>query len=343
MVKLGFVGCGFMGQGVHLPNFAALPNCQIVALAEARQQLGRAVAAKFGIPRFYPSHRELAADAEVEAVVCITSEALHAVVVGDLLAAGKHVFIEKPLATTVADGQALVAAAADSGATLMVGYMKRYDPGVRRAHELLGECLAGGELGRITYARAHCFGGNWTAAFKPALVSSDEPAPPAVRKPPGWLPPQLADAYLTYVNVYCHNVNLLRWFLGGEPTVKHAEHRGGVTAAVLDFAGVPTVLETGHMPGHRWDESLMIFLERGWLEVIPPPPLHPEPARVRLYRADGGRQVVEPLAEWGWSFAAEADHFVSCVEAAAQPLSPGDDALRDLEVCEAVFRAIAGA
>lgn len=330
-----------MGQGVHLPNFLASPGCQVVALAEARPRLGQAVAARYAIPRVYSSHTELAADPELDAVAAITSEALHPEIVGELLAAGKHVYTEKPLATTVAAGATLVEAAERAGAILMVGYMKRYDSGVRRAKELLAEHLSAGDLGGVTYARAHCFGGNWIGGFKRALLTTDEPAPAAARAVPAWLPAELATAYLTYVNVYCHNINLLRWFMNGAPEVQHVEHRGGVTAAVMDFAGVPAVLETGSLPAHRWDESMTIYLERGCLEVLPPPPLQPEPARVRLYRAAAEQEVIEPLAAWKWSFAAEAEHFVACVAAGAQPLTPAADALKDLEVCEAVFRSIA--
>jgi predicted dehydrogenase len=330
-----------MGQGVHLPNFLANPGCQVVALAEARPRLGAAVAAKHGIPRVYFSHRELAADPMAEAVASITSEALHPEIVGDLVAARKHVYIEKPLATTSAEGAALVKGAARSGVTLMVAYMKRYDSGVSWARELLNEHVAAGDLGRITYARAHCFGGNWIGAFRPPLLTTDEPAPSGPRKVPPWLPAELRDAYLTYVNVYCHNINLLRWFLGCEPQVKYAQHHDGVTLAAMDFAGVPAILETGHLPAHRWDESMTIFFERGCLEVLPPPPLHPEPARVMLYRARERHEVIAPLAEWKWSFAAEAEHFVACVAAGSQPLTPGSDALKDLQVCEAVFRRLA--
>ncbi|UCH34461.1 MAG: Gfo/Idh/MocA family oxidoreductase [Armatimonadota bacterium] len=338
MVKLGFLGCGFMGQGVHLPNFLASDRCQVVALAEARTRLGQAVAAKHGIPRVYSSHRELAGDPEIAAVAAISSEAFHRGLVGELLAAGKHVYTEKPLATTVADAQALVEAAARSNRILMTAYMKRYDTGIRRAKELMEHLVADGDLGRVTYARGHCFGGDWIAAFKPTLLTTDERPPTAERTTPPWLPDELKDAYLTYVNVYCHNINLLRWFLACQPAVKHAEHRSGVTVVVMDFAGIPAVLETGSLPAHRWDEGMTVYFERGRLRIFPPPPLHPEPARVILYRAGDAREVVEPLAPWRWSFAAEAEHFLECVEANQQPLTPGADALQDLEVCEAVFQ-----
>ena len=66
-VRLGYVGCGFMAQRVHLPNFASIPGCQLVALAEVRPDLRQAVAGRYGIPRTYASHQEMVADPELDA------------------------------------------------------------------------------------------------------------------------------------------------------------------------------------------------------------------------------------------------------------------------------------
>ena len=67
-VRFAYVGCGFVGQTIHIPNFASLPDCQFLALAEVRPELGREVAARYGIPKIYRSHEEIAADPDIEAV-----------------------------------------------------------------------------------------------------------------------------------------------------------------------------------------------------------------------------------------------------------------------------------
>ena len=67
-LRMGYVGCGFMAQKVHIPNFCSLPECELVALAEVREELGKKVRARFQIPRLYASHAELAMDPEIEAV-----------------------------------------------------------------------------------------------------------------------------------------------------------------------------------------------------------------------------------------------------------------------------------
>src|SRR4029077_19684323 len=67
-IRLGYVGCGFMAQHVHLPNFFNLFQCALFSFAERRPQLARAVARRFAVEKVYSSHLELAADAEIDAV-----------------------------------------------------------------------------------------------------------------------------------------------------------------------------------------------------------------------------------------------------------------------------------
>lgn len=132
-LKLGFVGCGYMGQLAHLENYVKLPNVEIVALAEGRPKLAQLVAARYGIPRVYAHHRELCKDEEVEAVVAITWFNLHYGIVRDLLQAGKHVATEKAMCLTMAGAEELTRLAEERGLVYQIGYMKRFDPGVRLA------------------------------------------------------------------------------------------------------------------------------------------------------------------------------------------------------------------
>ena len=96
-VRLGYVGCGFMAQKVHIPNFISLPNCELLAIAEVRNQLGQKVQQKHQIPKLYQDHIELAKDDEIEAVAVSAGFAMQGQIAKDLLSAGKHVFMEKPM------------------------------------------------------------------------------------------------------------------------------------------------------------------------------------------------------------------------------------------------------
>ena len=101
-VRLGYVGAGFPAQSMHLPHFAALPGCHLLALAELRSDLRERVADRFGIPRRYPDHLALLADPELEAVAISGPYAVQGEIARYCLAAGKHVFVQKPLAVSLA-------------------------------------------------------------------------------------------------------------------------------------------------------------------------------------------------------------------------------------------------
>jgi len=96
-IRLGYVGCGFMAQKVHIPNLCSIPDCELIALAELRQELGRKVQARFGIPRLYPNHQAMLADLEVEAIAVSADLKIQGEIARDALLAGKHVFMEKPM------------------------------------------------------------------------------------------------------------------------------------------------------------------------------------------------------------------------------------------------------
>ncbi len=152
-VRLGYVGCGFMAQKVHIPNFASLPDCDLLALAEVRQDLGRRVQARFDIHRFYTDHQAMLADPEIEAVAVSAAFALQGDIARDALLAGKDVFMEKPMAISLAQADAILDAERRSGKRLMVGYMKRYDAGNELVKAAIDQFRQSGELGAITYVR----------------------------------------------------------------------------------------------------------------------------------------------------------------------------------------------
>jgi len=159
-VKLGIVGGGFIGQLAHLMNYIEVDNCEIVALAEIRPELRRRIADRYGIPRTYSSHKDLLEkDPEVEAVVAVTKRTMTGPIALDCLNAGKNLITEKPMASTLDQAKRLVEAARSNKVIYKVGYHRRYDEGVQKAKQMLDELIETGELGPITYVRAHRFSG----------------------------------------------------------------------------------------------------------------------------------------------------------------------------------------
>jgi|GEM_PF-71190 len=341
-VKVGFVGAGYMGQIAHLVNYVNSPRCEVVAIAEMRESLGRAVAERYRIPKVYRSHRELAEDPDVEAVVAILPYTLNAPVALDLLAAGKHVFIEKPMTTSLALAEKMHEAAARAGKILQIGYMKRYDPGVELAKETISSMMASGELGPVTFARLHCFGGDWICgAPDPIRAPSGDMGDSDVEhtRPAEWLPASSWDTFHWLNNVWCHNINLMRYLLPGPVEVSFAgklKRQGDVI--VLDVGGVPCSLEIGGISARRWDEETQVYFADGWVKIgTPPPLLRNVPAEVEIYRAGSFQEIRKPLASWGWAFQREAEAFLNSVLTGEEPKASSRDALEDVRIIEAIM------
>jgi predicted dehydrogenase len=346
-IKMGYVGCGYMAQSVHIPNLASLPDCELVAIAELRQSLARKVQTRYRIPKRFMDHRALAQDPEIEAVGVSAHFAVQGEIAIDLLRAGKHVFMEKPMAVSIAQAVRILDAVEESGRRLMVGYMKRYDAGNELVKATLKQCIESGELGSITFVRNHGFCGHWTAGADAVLDSTDEPMPPVdeLAGKPAWLPEDRYRQYLSYLQQYTHNVNLLRWFFdtGDKVSVKgvHLGYDGMTGIVVLDLKGTQAVIESGSVAHHAWDEHTQIFFEKGWIKASSPPLLLKNvPATVELYRAAPGRQLqrLYPEPAWSWSYRRELEHFITCIAHDMPFRSSAEDTMTDVRIFEDIYR-----
>jgi len=344
-VRLGYVGAGFVAQAVHLPNFTALPDCEVTALAELRPQLAQKVAQRFGIPRMYSTHSELLLDPDIDAIAVSAHFVHQAQVAEDALRTGKPVFMEKPMALTVERAERILQAAREGGGRLMVAYMKRYDAGNELAKQLVDGYRQSEELGKLFYIRARCFTGNWTAGNSGTYVTTDEPYPPATPEAPTWLPERYRDAYISYLQVYCHNVNLLRWLLNcrddWEVAAVDLDEDAFTGVAVIHMGGVRVCLETGGLAAHQWDEDTQAYFQRGWVKATSPSLLLRNAcAEVEEYRAGEQPEYrrLFPKEGWSWAFQREVAHFIHCVRTGEPFRSSGEDALQDVRVFEAIYR-----
>src|ERR687885_144994 len=319
-IRLGYVGCGFMAQKVHLPNFTTIPGCEVIALAEVRQELGRRVQARFGIPRFYPDASTMFAAPEIEAVAVS--------------------------AAFLAQADAILDASQRSGRRLMVGYMKRYDAGNELVKQQIDDFRRSGDLGAITYARNHGFCGDWIAGLDTPMETTSEPMSAAPAIGPAWLPPEFLKPYIGYLQQYTHNLNLLRWFLDAGDDVRlravDLDDDGYTGIVVLDMAGTRAVLETGSLSHYRWDEHTQVYFRHGWVKTWAPPLLLKQvPAEVEIYRAGEAQTFSRPVPRpaWTWSYKREAESFIQCVRNGEAFRSSAEDTRTDVRLFEEIFQA----
>ena len=349
-IRLAYIGCGFVAQKIHIPNFCAIPGCEVIAIAEMRQDLGKAVADRYRIPKVYQSHHEVARDPDIDGVGVSAPFEIQGRVAQDLLAAGKHVFMEKPMAVSVVRAREIVQTATNSGGRLMVGYMKRYDSGNLLLKQHLNKWRSSGEVGELIFARNHGFCGNWLFAQDsnvPLSVSEIEP-PMSQSECPEWIPDRHRGSYIGYLQQWTHNINLLRYLLGdseGRTKVISVDlDADGMTGiVVLRINGVRAVIESGLSRFHGWEEHTQVYFRDGWLKTEAAPLLQKEqPTTVELYRAgsdsDPPRKTTE-YAEPSWAYREEAIHFVECLRTGEPFRSSGEDTLTDVRVFEEIYRA----
>ncbi|KPK85209.1 MAG: hypothetical protein AMJ81_03980 [Phycisphaerae bacterium SM23_33] len=346
-LRIGYVGCGFMAQAVHIPNILSLEGCELAAIAELRPKLGKLVQDRHRIPKLYPGHRELAEDKDIHAAAVSAHFIAQGEIAIDLLTAGKDVFMEKPMAVTVEQAQRILDAERSSGKRLMIAYMKRYDSGNVLVKELVDRFRASGQLGDVRFARNHGFCGDWTAGMDAPVERTDEPYPPAPEVWPDWCPPPFRRGYIGYLQQYTHNVNLLRWFLdaGDDVKVKAVEldpADGTSGVVVLEAGGVRCTIESGSLPYHSWEEHTQIYFQKGWVRTEAPPLLLKNvPATVEVYRADKKEKVTSstfPAGGRSWSYKEEMRHFVECLRSGEPFRSPSADAMADVRTLEAIYR-----
>ncbi len=145
-VRVGVVGLGYWGPNIAR-NLASIDGCELAWLCDASEQARARLAPMFPSARTSGELSDLLDDPDLDAVALATPVPTHAELASAVLEAGKHCFVEKPLATNAPDAERALAAAERSGRTLMVGHLLEYHPAVARLKEL----IAGEELGELYY------------------------------------------------------------------------------------------------------------------------------------------------------------------------------------------------
>ena len=342
-VRIGFVGVGTMGQMAHLVNYVTIEECEVAAVAELRGGTAKRVARKYGVPKVYRDHREMLAHEELDAIVASQPFTRHAVLLPELYGAVRYVFTEKPLAVSVEAGERLVKAAAEAGCVHMVGYNKRSDPATIHAKTVIDAWRASGEMGRLKYVRILMPPGDWIQGGFAGLIDAGDTKPTLeVEPPPSDMDEETASEYVSFVNYYIHQVNLMRHLLGEPYKVTYAE-RSGVLMAVESESGVPGVIE---MSPYRttvgWEESALIAFERGYVRLDLPAPMAVNRAgTVEIYADPGdGRTPTRtvPTLPPVHSMKQQAIHFVRVCKGEMQPPSDAAEALEDLRLARDCIR-----
>ena len=218
-LRVGVAGCGRIATYFHLPILSRMADVELAALSDTDAGR-RAQAARYGAAgvSLYDDAAALIADPSLGAVVLCVPPAEHAPLAVAAFAAGKHVYVEKPLALSVAEGAEVVAAWRDAGTVGMIGFNFRHHP----AYRDLRRRLAAGALGEVIGVRmAFCSARRTLPEWKQAAASGGG----ALR------------------DLGAHHLDLLPWLLGSP--IRSVSMRARSIFTEADTAMLDTEMETG--------------------------------------------------------------------------------------------------
>jgi predicted dehydrogenase len=320
-VRVGVVGLGYWGPNLAR-NLDGEPGVELRWLCDASAEVLERVGARFPHARRTGHLDDLLADEELDAIVLATPVPTHAPLAVRVLEAGKHCFVEKPLADSVEGAEEAVAAAERAGKTLMVGHLLEYHPGLGKLKELVDS----GELGDIHYIYGNRLNlgkhrseenalwslGAHDISVVLRLAGGEEPVECTARGEAYMRHPveDVVFAYLRFASGLAAHLHL-SWL---DP---HKERRitvvGSKRMATFDdmaIEGKLTVYDKGFdEPTTTWGE----YIARSgdiWSPAVP----NTEPLRI------------------------EIAHFVECVREGRTPLSDGASGLRVVRVLETLQR-----
>jgi predicted dehydrogenase len=144
MIKIGIIGAGTVVRVRHLPETQSCPDAEVGAICDVVEARAREMAAQYHC-KAYTDYKEMVQDPDLDAVIVAATNTTHAAMSIAALRAGKHVMCEKPMATNLADAQAMIDAARESGKQLMIAHNQRLEPACIKAREI----IQSGRLGKV--------------------------------------------------------------------------------------------------------------------------------------------------------------------------------------------------
>lgn len=314
-IGIGIVGAGYMGR-THSLHYSQVKDVEIVAVADVNQEAANELARQYRIPHVYQDYGELLANPQVDAVSICTPDALHLDPCLKAAAMGKHMLLEKPIATTMEDAQAILDAVDNAGTVLLMGFVSRYLKTYATAHLNLEQ----GKLGDVL-----------TVAAKRVNRSSV-----------GSFYSKRGDNVIGFLGI--HDIDLLRWF-GGEVVSVYAE-----TGAFVFSEHGPDTLDTA-MVLVRFASGAIGYVHSCWALPDSVPYRATSTFEVIGQKGtvliDAFDQSVRVASDAGYeipnawdvsqAFRAQALHFVECVRGRETPQIPGYDGLKALEVANAAI------
>lgn len=328
---IGVIGCGYWGKH-YVRIFQELPQTQVVQASDLRDESLQIIHNYHPMVGMTRDYRELLKDQSIDAVIVSTPATNHYEVAKECLQAGKHVLVEKPLATTIKEGEHLVELSHKYKRTLMVGHTFLYNSGVRKVRE----CIESGSAGTIYYLDATRTN----------------------------LGPIREDVNALW-DLAPHDISIFNYLLGAKPYAASASGAcfldseredvvfvtlmypddivGHIHVSWLDPNKVRQVTVVGSYQRIVFDDlstvdRVRIFDKGVWAEPVAEPQEIDTYGEFRLRVHDG--DIISPRIETNEPLKEMCAHFIECLQTGATPKTSGEDGLDVVNVLVTIDEAL---
>jgi predicted dehydrogenase len=327
-VGYAIVGIGRLAINQILPAFAASKYCKPTALVSGDRAKALNIAAQYGIPQTsiydYNNYEQLASNPEVQAIYIVLPNSMHEEYVIRGAKTGRHVLCEKPMATSTAEAERMIAACRKANVKLMIAYRQQYEPNNRAVRKIIAQ----GKLGKLR-----------------GFVSTNSQQ---MGVPSHWrLKRSVAGGgCLPDVGIYC--INAARFLSGEEPhrvtaqlwqpkdDARFAEVEASVSFSLHFPSGYIATCTTSY-DVHK-SQSFRVEGTEAWIEMSPAYAYNG--LKLKLSRLEDSKEVImQPEIEDLDQFALEMDHFAECIVKEQNPYTPGEEGLQDHRIIAAIYEA----
>jgi myo-inositol 2-dehydrogenase/D-chiro-inositol 1-dehydrogenase len=329
IVRIGSVGLGRLGLQ-HAENIATrIKGAELAALCDVDAKKLAETADRLGVAKRFGTYEAMVADPDIDAVVLVSPSALHTSQIAAALAAGKHVFSEKPLGITVAEcREAEKAVAAHPDKVFMLGFMRRFDESYQYARAK----VAAGEIGKPVLFRSYSQDPEKAIAGAIAFA---------------------AHSGGQFLDMAVHDIDLARWFTGSEPETVYAiggcyahpefgaYKDGDNVSCLMKFAdGCMVFLFAGRTAPHGYNVETEIVGTKGTLRIASVP----QKNLVEVLDEHGVRKECSQnfLERFDAAYVREVQEFVDCIAEGRKPEVTVQDGTRVSEIaytCKAAFES----
>jgi predicted dehydrogenase len=319
MIRLGIIGLGYIGQ-IHLRHSLRLSDAKVLAVADLSKK-ALAKAHEVGIKKIYVNYDRLLEDPDIDAVVISLPTHLHLQCARRAAEAGKHIFLEKPMARNTEEAKEILSVAARNSVKLMMGYPLRFNTEFIK----LKEKIRRGLLGDVVTAYASYI------STGPFFHRAEGYAPVPV--PEWWFNKELTGGGVL-IDLGSHIINLLRWYFGEVQDIRsqltyrlRMDFEDGAICLARFTSGTSAIINVGWFSqAHQLRVELSGSVENAIADHSPPSNVE---TAIQL--------LTSGVSEFLRPHFSELQYFASCIAGDHEPSPSGIDGVKDMETISAAY------